>query len=100
MMTILIHCPVFNEDFDLESLVAHCMIGDGDGAECLSSANVTIVNDMALEGEHSFTVTLNASEASAMGYTLGSRNVLTVIISDTADCKKKRFLTMCIHIIV
>ena len=65
--------------------MSHCMIGDGNGTQCLSSETVSIIADMALEGEHSFTVTLSAPLDS--GFTIGSRDVLTVIISDATDCK-------------
>lgn len=49
-----------------------------------TSEGVSIVSDMALEGAHTFTVTLPSDSTE---YSIGPRNVLTVIILDSADCK-------------
>ena len=77
---------VFSEDFDQQDLTVIFQSGDGNETERQTSQGVSIIADMALEGTHSFTVNLYSPLNT--GYTIGSRDVLTVIILDTTDCKK------------
>ena len=75
---------VFGDDFDEMSFTVTFEINAADGTERMTAETVSILADSALEGPHSFTVAIVMTPF--LEYSVGSRNVLTVNIMDTADC--------------